>query len=57
MAILTTKELGNNVMIYFKKTVPEFRLECLVYSMKIPVCTVGLYTGTNLELPILVQEY
>jgi hypothetical protein len=41
----------------FQKTVPEVRLECLMYSMKIPVCTVALYTGTNLELPILVQEY
>ena len=27
----------------FQKTVPEFLLECLMYSMKIPVCTVGPY--------------
>lgn len=40
-----------------QKTVPEVRLECLMYSVKIPVCTVGLCTSANLELPTLVQEY
>jgi len=49
--------IGNYVTTYFKITVPDVRLECLMYFKKIPVCTVGLCTSTNLKLPILLQEY